>query len=181
MESAVCPQNVKPAVSCADVLLGRRPHSCRPAIFAHLPRQARFLPFFSNSLSPHVWHTALWVLPDRGPAVGSCSGLLRNGWPQESGFREALSLCLVVYHLCGWWQQKGCTSSCFFLGLVVGTLGTARFPFPPWRPFIPPKAQLLSLVLASCSVSSSYPVEVVFHSAGSAARFPCARELVPWR
>lgn len=89
-------------------------------------------------------------------------------------------MCLVAYLLCRWWQQKRCRLSCV-LGLVVGNLGAPRFPFPPWRPFLPAKAQVLSRVLALCSVSSSYPVEVVFHSIGSAARFPCARELVLWR
>lgn len=105
------------------------------------------------------------MLPDRGPAVGSCSGLLRNSWPQESGFREALSVCLDVYRLCGWWQQKGCKSSCF-LGLVVGDLGTPRFLFLPWRLFIPPAPE------GSVAVSHTRLVfSVIFTACGSRVSF----------
>lgn len=90
-----------------------------------------------------------------------------------------MSLGLVVYHLCGWWQQKGCTLSCF-LGLVVGTLGTARFPFPPWRPFIPPKA--LHPPEGSVAVSRTRLVfSVVFISCGSRVSFDRISSSFPLR
>lgn len=170
-------------MSCAHVLLGHCPHSYCPAVFAHLLWRAHFLPFFSNSLSPRLcscdtqpcgcFLTEVQLLVPV-PACSEIAGLKRvaSGKPCQFAL-------VFVYHLCGWWQQKGCRLSCF-LGLVVGDLGTPRFLFLPWRPFIPPLPEGSVAVSHTrlVSVSSSQPVEVVFHSTGPAAHFPCTRELV---